>query len=657
PVAPPSPDYVPGPEHPSSSDYVPGYVVDSDPKKDPEDDHAEYPADGRDGDDEPSDEDNDDDDTYDEDEEPFEDEEDDEGEEEHLAPANSSVVPIVNPVLPVGDTEALEANEPAPTPRSPHTIILLSQTRLRRARKTVILEPPMSASIEACIARHDALLSPPLHVPSPPLPLPSPLTTILTDTGAPLGYRAARIRMRALLQSTSRMTDIPEADVPPRKRACLTILALGFEVGESSTAGAARQPRPIESNLRRCRVEQTGYGITDTLDEIVNTLMKIAPTTLEGVNQRVIELNTTLRQRTDEFEIRFKENCTVIWQVKFASYTLQRSVFTWWNSHMRAVRQDVAYEMSWAALTRMITDKYCPRVFPEESAKEATEFATEMMDKKMPTHAKRQAEHKRKFDDTSRNNRHQQQPSKRNNVAWAYTARPGDKKPYGGTKPLSRDCKGRPATCFECAVQGHYKSDCPNLKNGNQGNRARNRNVVARAYAVGTARTNPNSNVVTATFLLNNSYALILFDTGVDRSFISTAFSSLIDIIPIILNYGYDVELADGRIIWVFQEDLPGIPPTRQVEFQIDLIPGAAPVARVPYRLAPSEMKALSDQLKELSEKCFIRPSSSPWGAPVLFVKKKDGSFWMCIDYWELNKLAVKNRYPLPKIVDLFDQL
>ncbi|GKF61673.1 putative reverse transcriptase domain-containing protein, partial [Tanacetum coccineum] len=107
----------------------------------------------------------------------------------------------------------------------------------------------------------------------------------------------------------------------------------------------------------------------------------------------------------------------------------------------------------------------------------------------------------------------------------------------------------------------------------------------------------------------------------------------------------------------VFYKDLPGLPPTRQVEFQIDLIPGAAPVARAPYRLAPSEMKELSDQLRELSDKGFIRPNSSPWGALVLFVKKKDGSFRLCIDYRELNKLRVKNRYPLPRIDELFDQL
>nr|GEZ61145.1 hypothetical protein [Tanacetum cinerariifolium] len=329
PIAPPSPDYVPGPEHPPSPDYVlgpehppslvdityvpepeypeylapsvdevtledqpqpadaspiaasPDYVADSDPKEDLEDDQADYPADGGDGNDEPSDDD-DDDDTNDEDtkEDPFEDEEDDEEEEEHLASADSSSVPIVDP------TEALEADEPTSTPRSPHIIIPLSQTRLRRAQKSVRLEPSISASMEAYIARYAALLSPPLPVPSPPLPLPSPLTISPTDTIAPLGYRAARIKMRALLPSTSRRTDILEADMPPQKRACLTTPALRFKVGESSAVGAARQPGPTESDLRRYR---------------------IAPTTLEGVEQRVIELDTTIRQRTDEFEIRFEE--------------------------------------------------------------------------------------------------------------------------------------------------------------------------------------------------------------------------------------------------------------------------------------------------------------------------------------------------------------
>ncbi|GJQ98606.1 putative reverse transcriptase domain-containing protein [Tanacetum coccineum] len=107
----------------------------------------------------------------------------------------------------------------------------------------------------------------------------------------------------------------------------------------------------------------------------------------------------------------------------------------------------------------------------------------------------------------------------------------------------------------------------------------------------------------------------------------------------------------------IFPDDLSGLPPQRQVEFHIDLIPGATPVAKSPYRLAPSKMQELSEQLQELQDKGFIRPSHSPWGAPVLFVKKKDGSFCMCIDYHELNKLTIKNRYPLPRIDDLFGQL
>ncbi|GKG30427.1 hypothetical protein Tco_0420325, partial [Tanacetum coccineum] len=105
----------------------------------------------------------------------------------------------------------------------------------------------------------------------------------------------------------------------------------------------------------------------------------------------------------------------------------------------------------------------------------------------------------------------------------------------------------------------------------------------------------------------------------------------------------------------VFPDDLSGLPPPRQVEFRIDLVLGAVPIARAPYRLALSEMKELSVQLQELLEKGFIRPSLSPWGAPVLFVKKKDGYFRMCIDYHELNKLTIKNLYPLPRIDDLFD--
>nr|GEU87332.1 hypothetical protein [Tanacetum cinerariifolium] len=700
PVAPPSPDYVLGPEHPPSLDYVPGpehpplpveipylleleypeYLVPSDAEAPLED--QPLPADASptaaslgyvaDSD-------------LEDDEEDDEEEDDEEEEEENLALADSSVIPIVDPVPSAGDTEAIETDESAPTPRSPQTMILF---------------------LKHVSVRHGRLSD-------------------LSHLWAPLGYRAAGIRMRALLPPTSPRTDVPEAKMSPQKRACFTTLILGLEIEESLAA--------------------------DTWDEIVEAMLEVAPTILEGLNQRVTELDTTIRiaikahvktleaqvatlisqtsslqtqlttalGRIKTLEARDPEpqdepteagsSCYRVMQTgaEMAITAMvqepaeegncllnERSALTWWNSHVRAVGQDVAYAMPWMALKRMITDKYCPRgenkkleskMFPEESAKveryvdglpdmihgsvkaskpqsmqKAIEFTTEMMDKKMLTVAEHQAENKRKFKDTSRNNQNQQQSFKRNNVARAYTDGPRDKKPYRGTKTL-------------CT-----KSDCPKLKNGNQGNQAGNGNVVARTYIVGTVRTNPNSNVVIGTFLLNNRYASILFDTSVDRSFISTAFSSLIDIIPTTLDHGYDVELADEMgsfdviigMDWlakyhviivcdeklvhvpfgneiltfhgngsnnryekaedkskekrledvpivqdfpeVFLKDLPGIPPTRQVEFQIDLIPGDAP---------------------------------------------KDGSFQMCIDYRELNKLTVKNRYPLPRIDDLFDQL
>nr|GEU78011.1 putative reverse transcriptase domain-containing protein [Tanacetum cinerariifolium] len=292
--------------------------------------------------------------------------------------------------------------------------------------------------------------------------------------------------------------------------------------------------------------------------------------------------------------------------------------------------------------------------------------------------------------------------------------------------------------CYECGRPRHFRKDSPKLRSQNRrnkignktgndvslcvGNKNGNNEVTARAYAIRGGEANPDSNVVTCTFLLNNCYASLLFD---DRSFVSSTFSALLDVAPSTLDTIYAVELLDGRILetnvilrgyWlakyhavivceekivhipygddvfiirgddydsgsksklsiilctkiqkyiqkgcqvylaqvtskkaenklekkrledvptvrefpeVFPEDLPRLPPTRQVEFQIDIVPGAAPVARAPYRLAAAKMQELSTQLQELSDKGFIRPSSSTWGAPVLFVKKKDGSFRM----------------------------
>ncbi|GKD73099.1 putative reverse transcriptase domain-containing protein, partial [Tanacetum coccineum] len=278
---------------------------------------------------------------------------------------------------------------------------------------------------------------------------------------------------------------------------------------------------------------------------------------------------------------------------------------------------------------------------------------------------------------------------------------------------LSKNCRSKKPTtgsnqlpvivvCHACVEKGHYTNQC----------RKTNINAQGRAYMLRDKNAPQDPDIVTGTFLLNQHLAKVLFDSGADRSFISILLASMLNIPSITIDTFYDIKIADRNLVStntvikgctltllnhpfdidlmpiklgsfdivivmekksdekrledipvvkefpnVFPEDQPGLLPVRQVEFQIDLIPRATPVARTPYRLAPSEMQELSNQLQELTDRGFIRPSTSPWGAPVLFVKKKDGSFRMCIDYRELNKLTIKNRYPLPRIDDLFDQL
>jgi len=107
----------------------------------------------------------------------------------------------------------------------------------------------------------------------------------------------------------------------------------------------------------------------------------------------------------------------------------------------------------------------------------------------------------------------------------------------------------------------------------------------------------------------------------------------------------------------VFPDEIPDVPPEREVEFSIDLVPGTKPVSMAPYRMSASELAELKKQLEDLLDKKFVRPSVSPWGAPMLLVKKKDGSMRLCIHYRQLNKVTIKNRYPLPRINDLMDQL
>ena len=126
---------------------------------------------------------------------------------------------------------------------------------------------------------------------------------------------------------------------------------------------------------------------------------------------------------------------------------------------------------------------------------------------------------------------------------------------------------------------------------------------------------------------------------------------------PMVFNLSVESVFVVEEFMDVFPEELPRMPPEREVEFYTDLFPGTAPIAKRLYRMAPTELAELKTQIAELQQKGFIHPSSSPWGAPVLFVTKKDGSMKMCIDYRSLNEVTIKNKYPLPRIDDLFDQL
>ncbi|GKB36783.1 putative reverse transcriptase domain-containing protein, partial [Tanacetum coccineum] len=306
---------------------------------------------------------------------------------------------------------------------------------------------------------------------------------------------------------------------------------------------------------------------------------------------------------------------------------------------------------------------------------EAMHTAHKLMEQKLQAKKERDIEgNKRKWEKfQSRNssrgnykdNSHHQHNNQKHGNARDMTTAPNEGNVDTRPLPLCNRCFVRPIGPYtiqfhNCGKVGHKSRYC------------KEKNVATSENALPDAD-KQGPNVVTGMFLLNNRYASVLFDSGSDKSFVNTRFSHLIDINPDKLDVSYEVELADGKVKSkekrledvsvirdfpeVFPDDLSGLPPPRQVEFRIDLVPGAAPVAQALYRLAPSEMKELSVQLQELLEKGFIRPSLSPWGDPVLFVKKKDGSFRMCINYHELNKLTIKNHYPLPRIDDLFDQL
>ncbi|GJR91564.1 hypothetical protein Tco_0215575 [Tanacetum coccineum] len=316
-----------------------------------------------------------------------------------------------------------------------------------------------------------------------------------------MGYRAVGIWLRAaspsthhpseipspplLLPSTTHKDDLPEADMPLRKRACFTALASGFEVRESSAA-AARQPRldvaTVDATLGHLMSREVGYGIGDVWDDMltaalghIQTLEAREPArtnddTEDAGSSRVadtlaeIEANKTSRNGDDSHDSgtasrrteRAARECTY-------SVFLKCQPLNFKAPEGVTVGHDAAYGMPWKTLKKMMTAKYFPRgeikkleielwnlkvkgtdgsvtASKPKTMQDAIEFATKLMDQKIRSLTDRQAENKRKFDDTSRNNQNQQQPFKRHNVARAYTAGPGEKKVYGGSKPLCPKC-------------------------------------------------------------------------------------------------------------------------------------------------------------------------------------------------------------------------
>ncbi|GJS02332.1 putative reverse transcriptase domain-containing protein [Tanacetum coccineum] len=524
--------------------------------------------------------------------------------------------------------------------------------------------------------------------------------------------------------SSSRRADIPEADIPPRKRLLLTTPRPGCEVGESSAAAAARQPGPtIETRLRDTEkrmmtaLEMVNMRVSYQVDVHSRESSKFHTRHYNAQKDRAAvraEIEILRRERLGyEQEMLETEVCRHKWQRQAADDLAVQHIMrtqaleagarvdtledTDDASYMvgmpclRPLTPKQAHALDMGITKELMTDKYRPR------GEEIKKIETEMLDlrlRPMPTRTVRLGE-KIKYDDLSTDN------AKTNRIRGRTQARPTLQAIVTGnhTPGLSLYVPsviaimkqvlvhlgvitaiglaiwlGTGNGCFECGAQGHFKRNCPKLRNNDCGNQAGNDKAPAKVYVVGNAGANPD-NVVAE---LGSFDAIIGMDWLARYQAVIVCAEKIVRIpwrnktliihgdgsnqgnvtrlniisctktqkymergFPIFLAHvtAKEVEdksekkrLEDVSIVQdfpeVFPEDLPGLPPTRQVEFQVDLVPGAAPVAR------------------------FLTLESSG-----LVCKKKDGSFWMCIDYWELNKLTVMNRYPLPRIDDLFDQL
>ncbi|GKA33845.1 putative reverse transcriptase domain-containing protein [Tanacetum coccineum] len=484
----------------------------------------------------------------------------------------------------------------------------------------------------------------------------------------------------------------------PPKSAPLTQVAIRQMIKESVDADIAVE-RAMHANVgndSRGSGPVRGQDGAPTVCECTFAgFMKCNPTAFHGI-AGAVKLLRWFEKTESVFRI---SECAKGKKVKFAVAMLQGPALTWRNAKVATMGLETVNQMHWTEMKQLMTAEFCPIEEGEVTSSKPTNLneAVRMAHKLMEQIS--QARDERILEGKKRKWESFQSGNSSGNARAMVTA------PTDGKVPLCERCFTRhvgPCT-IKCHKCGKIKHKARKVKQEEVGE------VHGRAYAIKDAEPK-GPNMVTGTFLLNNRYAFLLFNSGSDRSFVDTRFSFMLNINPVKIRASYEVELADERVVstntvlkgytlnlvnhifeidlmligdiiismeWLIKHDaiiicgekVVRIPYGNQMLIvesdkgvsRLKIISCIkvwdAPIARARYRLSPSEMRELSIQLQELLEKGFIRPSSSPWGASVLFVKKKDGSFRMCIVYRELNKLTIKNRYPLPRINDLFDQL
>nr|GEW48908.1 putative reverse transcriptase domain-containing protein [Tanacetum cinerariifolium] len=581
--APPSPDYMPEDYIlPAEEQLLPAAAsptTESDPDEDPEDDPKEDPKDDPEDDEE--------DESFDDDKNDDINIEGDEDEDEYLAPTDSTAValPAIDHAPSIEETEPFETDELMAIPTPPPSPLF-------------------------------SLSSPLPHIPSPQLPLLLPPPTDPTYEEAPLGYRAARLRWRAereeireanlplqkrLCTAYTGTYELGESSVAAAARLRKPVRDDLYRFVDTVERGKGFTPAAIE----------VGYGITDTWDDLLTAALgriqileaardptqpeKMATkrttranpattiTTIttsvtdaqlealieQGVTKALAARDADRNTNGDDSHVsricarrteRVTRECTypdfmkckpLNFKGREGVVELTQCALTWWNSYVMTVGPDVAYTMTWVDLKKKMTDKYCPR---GEIKKLESELWNLRESDKIERYVGCLPDVIHESVVASRPKTMQE--NKRQNTSRAYTAGSGEKRPYGGSKPLCPKCNYHhdgpcAPKCHKCNKVGHFARDCKSTSNVNTANNQRggNATALAKVYVVGHAGTNPYSNVVTGAFLLNNRYASILFDTGADRSFVSTAFSSQIAITPTTLDQYYDVKLADMRII------------------------------------------------------------------------------------------------------------